>query len=47
MDLGQCPKLHDLALRPDFEKASKTKDYYYDVEVSFTFTYKRLNNNNN
>ena len=40
MDLGQCPKLHDLALRPDFEKASKTKDYYYDVEVSVIIIYK-------
>lgn len=33
MDLGECPKVHDLAFRADFELASKTKDYYYDVEV--------------
>lgn len=33
MDLGDCPKIHDLALRADFEKASHTKDYYYDIDV--------------
>lgn len=33
MDLGDCPKLHDLALRADYEIASKSKDYYYDVEA--------------
>lgn len=33
MDLGECPKIHDLALRADFENASKDKDYYYDVEA--------------
>lgn len=34
MDLGECPKIHDLALRADYEKASKTRDYYYDIDVS-------------
>ncbi|XP_067005739.1 putative RNA-binding protein Luc7-like 2 isoform X1 [Anabrus simplex] len=33
MDLGECPKIHDLALRADFEKASRTKDYYYDIDA--------------
>lgn len=33
MDLGECPKIHDLALRADYETAQKKKDYYYDVEV--------------
>lgn len=33
MDLGDCPKVHDLALRADFDAASKKKDYYYDIEV--------------
>lgn len=37
MDLGECPKVHDLALRADFDAASKSKDYYYDIEVSFVF----------
>lgn len=35
MDLGECPKVHDLALRADYENAAKSKDYYYDVDVSF------------
>lgn len=34
MDLGECPKIHDLALRADYEQASKRKDYYYDIDVS-------------
>lgn len=33
MDLGECPKVHDLALRADYELASGEKDYYYDIEV--------------
>lgn len=33
MDLGECPKLHDLALRADYENAAKHKDHYYDIEV--------------
>lgn len=44
MDLGECPKVHDLALRADYEKAAKHKDYYYDIDVSstlFSFDFKR------
>lgn len=37
MDLGECPKVHDLALRADYEKAQQKKDYYYDVEVSLLY----------
>lgn len=33
MDLGECPKIHDLALKADYEMASKRKDYYYDIDV--------------
>ncbi|XP_018323987.1 putative RNA-binding protein Luc7-like 2 isoform X2 [Agrilus planipennis] len=33
MDLGECPKIHDLALRADFEKAQKSKDYFYDLDA--------------
>ncbi|MPC17816.1 putative RNA-binding protein Luc7-like 2 [Portunus trituberculatus] len=33
MDLGECPKVHDLALRADYEQATKTKDYYYDIDA--------------
>lgn len=35
MDLGDCPKVHDLALRADYEQASTQKDYFYDIDVSF------------
>ena len=42
MDLGDCQKHHDLALRADFELASKKKDYYYDIDVSsVSFLYKQ------
>lgn len=34
MDLGECPKIHDLALRADYELASKNKDYYYDIDAT-------------
>lgn len=33
MDLGDCPKIHDLALRADYESASQKKDYFYDVDA--------------
>ncbi|XP_046404466.1 putative RNA-binding protein Luc7-like 1 isoform X1 [Ischnura elegans] len=33
MDLGECPKIHDLALRADYEQASHNKDYYYDIDA--------------
>lgn len=42
MDLGECPKVHDLALRADFDAASKSKDYYYDIEVSTYKIYSKL-----
>jgi hypothetical protein len=38
MDLGECLKVHDLALRADYEKAQEKKDYFYDVEVKFIFS---------
>lgn len=34
MDIGECPKIHDNALRADFEKAQQKFDHYYDVDVS-------------
>lgn len=34
MDLGECPKFHDMALRADYENAAKNRDYYYDIDVS-------------
>lgn len=41
MDLGECPKVHDLALRADYEKAAKHKDYYYDIDVSIIISLNR------
>lgn len=33
MDLGECPKVHDHALRADFEAAQKIRDYFYDIDA--------------
>lgn len=33
MDLGECQKIHDLALRADYEQATKNEDYYYDIDA--------------
>lgn len=33
MDLGECHKIHELALRADFERASKKRDYFYDIDA--------------
>lgn len=37
MDLGECPKIHDLALRADYEKAQQSRDYFYDLDVSIIY----------
>ncbi len=34
MDLGECNKTHELALRADYQKAAKNKEYYYELDVS-------------
>ncbi|XKL67222.1 hypothetical protein PGB90_010642 [Kerria lacca] len=34
MDLGECPKIHDLALRADYANASKERDYFYDIDAT-------------
>lgn len=36
MDLGDCPKVHELAFRADYENAAKSRDFFYDIEVSFS-----------
>jgi len=36
MDLGECSKIHDVALIPDYNEATKTHDYFYDVDVCKT-----------
>ncbi|KAL8581068.1 putative RNA-binding protein Luc7-like 2 [Nucella lapillus] len=33
MDLGDCPSIHDLAYKADYERAAKSKDYYYDIDA--------------
>ncbi|XP_076447899.1 putative RNA-binding protein Alsin2 isoform X2 [Babylonia areolata] len=33
MDLGECPNIHDLAYKADYERAAKNKDYYYDIDA--------------
>lgn len=35
MDLGECTKIHDLALRADYEIASKERDLFFELDVSF------------
>lgn len=37
MDIGECANIHDLALRADYEKASESKDYGYQVDVICLF----------
>lgn len=36
MDIGECAAIHDLALRADYEQASESKDYGYQVDVLFS-----------
>ncbi|KAJ8347226.1 hypothetical protein SKAU_G00286270 [Synaphobranchus kaupii] len=33
MDLGECSKIHDLALRADFEIASKERDMFFELDA--------------
>ena len=37
MDLGECTKIHDLALRADYEIASKERDLFFELDVRFFF----------
>lgn len=39
MDLGECPQIHDLALRADYEAAQKKKDHFYDIDVSIFYLF--------
>uniref|UniRef100_A0A1A8CMV7 LUC7-like 2 n=1 Tax=Nothobranchius kadleci TaxID=1051664 RepID=A0A1A8CMV7_NOTKA len=34
MDLGECAKVHDLALRADFEIASKEREYFFELDAA-------------
>lgn len=33
VDLGECAKLHEYALRADYERAAATRDLYYELDV--------------
>lgn len=35
MDLGECTKIHDLALRADYEIAAKERDLFFEHDVSY------------
>lgn len=39
MDLGECIKVHDLALRADYEIASKEHEYFFELDVSCANTH--------
>ena len=32
-DIGECRRIHDLALKADYEMAQKKKDYFYDFDA--------------
>ncbi|CAL8332810.1 unnamed protein product [Merluccius merluccius] len=34
MDLGECVKVHDLALRADYEIASKQQEYFFELDAA-------------
>ncbi|XP_074521250.1 putative RNA-binding protein Luc7-like 1 [Halichoeres trimaculatus] len=34
MDLGECMKVHDLALRADYEIASKEQEYFFELDAA-------------
>lgn len=46
MDLGECLKVHDLALRADYEIASKEQDFFFELDVRFVFELFMLYNGN-
>ena len=33
MDIGDCKKVHSAALKADYEAASKTRNYGYELDV--------------
>jgi hypothetical protein len=33
VDLGECAKIHEYALRADYERAATTGNLYYEVDV--------------
>jgi hypothetical protein len=45
MDLGECPQIHDLALRADYEAAQKKRDHFYDIDVSIDLLFAQISVN--
>lgn len=41
MDLGECLKVHDLALRADYEIASKDQDFFFELDVRILSQWQR------
>lgn len=33
MDIGECPRVHDLALRADYEAGAKNREYGYELDA--------------
>jgi len=31
--MGECTKIHEYALRADYERAAATRDLYYEMDV--------------
>ena len=47
MDIGQCSRYHDLALRADYEAAvKKGKSYNYEMDVSLLILRQKINCSN-
>jgi len=34
VDLGECTKVHEYALRADYERAAGSRNLYYEIDVS-------------
>jgi hypothetical protein len=35
--LGECTKIHEYALRADYERAAATRDLFYEMDVSIIY----------
>jgi len=40
--LGECTKIHEYALRADYERAASTRDLYYEMDVSMIIKKKTM-----
>nr|XP_051698071.1 putative RNA-binding protein Luc7-like 1 isoform X3 [Oryctolagus cuniculus]XP_051698072.1 putative RNA-binding protein Luc7-like 1 isoform X3 [Oryctolagus cuniculus] len=46
MDLGECTKIHDLALRADYEIASKERELFFELDIVTSFPLRETVDNN-